>query len=86
MIETDGDLIAYIRQYRRGSLTRKLLIVLNLGSQPQSFSLEDAGDAFAKGGRVQLATGIAREGERVEETVSLAGHEGLVIEPIGALS
>jgi len=68
-VPSAGDLLAYLRQ----SAERRLLVVLNLGHQPQTFATETSGE-------VLLSTHLDREGERISGTIRLRADEGLIIE------
>jgi alpha-glucosidase len=65
-------LVAYIRK----SDARRLLVVLNLGTQPHCFSLED----LRCRGSLLLSTYLDRGGEALEESVELRADEGAIIE------
>jgi alpha-glucosidase len=60
--------------YRRRTATRRLLVVLNFTGDEASYALDDDDK-----GRVLLSAYLDREGERVRDSVSLKGNEGLVI-------
>lgn len=66
-----GDLVAYIRSHGE----RRFLVALNLGADPHAVSYADAGPHA----RVVLSTHLDRAGERVAETLSLRGDEGVVV-------
>ncbi len=66
----DEDLLVY---YRELDDTR-LLVALNLTDRPQALILEDGTQ-----GKIVLSTAAERDGERAPGTVTLAGHEGLII-------
>ena len=68
-VPSSGDLLAYLRQ----DTQRRLLVLLNLGHQPQTFASETSG-------QVLLSTHLDREGEAVSGTISLRADEGLVVE------
>jgi alpha-glucosidase len=68
----DDHLVAYIRK----SDTRRLLVVLNLGAQPQCFSLSD----LQCRGSLLLSTYLDREGEALQGSVALRADEGAIIE------
>ena len=70
-VAAEGALLAYAR----GSGARRLLIVLNLGPEPALFITEQVPIC----GVVVACTTLAREGERVEGSLALAGDEGLVV-------
>jgi alpha-glucosidase len=64
--------VAYIRK----SDARRLLVVLNLGAQPQCFSLSD----LQCRGSLLLSTYLDREGEALQGSVALRADEGAIIE------
>jgi alpha-glucosidase len=68
-VEAAGNLLAYARE-KDG---RRFLIVLNLGSEPQT---------VGAAGRVVLSTFLDREDEAVGETLDLRGDEGLIMETV----
>jgi alpha-glucosidase len=70
-VPAHGDLIAYLRS----AAERRLLVVLNLGSHPQTFDLTEVG-----GGRVLLSTHLDRAGDALYDTLMLRGDEGVVVE------
>jgi alpha-glucosidase len=74
-VPAGGDLIAYRRRDPSDARSRRFLIVLNLGSQRQTF--RQAGPA---GGRVVLSTLLDREGEQVKDAVDLRDNEGIIVE------
>jgi alpha-glucosidase len=61
--------------YRRRQGKRVYLVVLNLGSQPQSYR-----PGQTVGGHVATSTHLDREGEPVQETLDLRGDEGVIVE------
>jgi len=67
----DEDLLVYFRELGDA----KLLIVLNLTSEPQVLGFEQGTPAT-----VLVSTGADRDGERVANSIVLRGDEGLVIE------
>jgi alpha-glucosidase len=67
----DEDLLVYFRELDDTTL----LLVLNLTSQAQILSFEPA-----IRGKVLVSTGADRDGERVADSITLRGDEGLVIE------
>jgi alpha-glucosidase len=71
-VPAEGDLMAYVRKAEQ----RRLLIVLNLGGQPQSFSVADLECRAA----VLLSTHLDRSGEEVSDELTLRPDEGLVLE------
>jgi len=71
-VEAARELLAYSRE-KDG---RRLLIALNLGSEPRTLRAT----GFARGGQVILSTFLDRENEAVGETLDLRGDEGLIVE------
>jgi alpha-glucosidase len=71
-LEASADVLAY----GRTGAGQRLLVVLNLGSQPQQFA---AGQATAHG-RVVLSTHLDRTSEAMHGTLALRGDEGVIIE------
>ncbi|WP_410708026.1 alpha-amylase family glycosyl hydrolase [Bradyrhizobium sp. BWA-3-5] len=67
----DEDLLVYFRELG----DTKLLIVLNLTSEPQVLGFEQGTPAA-----VLVSTGADRDGERVANSILLRGDEGLIIE------
>ncbi len=70
-VPTSGDLLAYVRSHGQ----RRLLIVLNLGPEPQTFDL-----SMREQGRVLLSTQLDRDGEALHDRLLLRGDEGVIIE------
>ncbi|HEY0733396.1 MAG TPA: alpha-amylase family glycosyl hydrolase [Herpetosiphonaceae bacterium] len=70
-VPAEGELLAYVRSYGE----RRLLIVLNLGSQPQTFDLSGLG-----GSRVRLSTHLDRDDEAAGDQLSVRPDEGLIVE------
>jgi alpha-glucosidase len=68
-VPASGDLIAYLRSGGGG----RLLIVLNLGQQEQSFEMGSAG-------RVVLSTWLDRDGEPVDGPLTVRADEGVIVE------
>jgi alpha-glucosidase len=66
----DEDLLVYFRELDDTTL----LIALNLTGQAQILSFEPA-----IRGKVLVSTGADRDGERVADSITLRGDEGLVI-------
>lgn len=64
-----------IISYRREDDERRLLILLNLGSEPQTIQLDERDER----NRVLLSTFLDRENEEVENAVELRGDEGLIL-------
>jgi alpha-glucosidase len=71
-VPADGDLMAYVRKADR----RRLLIVLNLGPQPQSFNMSDL-ECRAS---LLLSTQLDRAREELGDRLELRPDEGVVIE------
>jgi len=69
-VSASGDLIAYVRQHG----DERILVCLNLGDEPLSFSLSRARVA----GTVTVSGFCDRNGEAITDTVDLRPHEGLV--------
>jgi alpha-glucosidase len=69
-----GDLIAYIREFGG----HRLLMALNLGTQPYAVSLMGALGA-AERPRIVLSTHLDREGEIVTGEVNLRADEGIIV-------
>jgi alpha-glucosidase len=67
-----GDLMAYIRKTDQ----RRLLVVLNLGAKPQSFSISD----LQCRGCLLLSTFLDRSREVLRDKLDLRGDEGAIIE------
>ncbi len=67
-----GDLMAYIRKTDQ----RRLLVVLNLGAKPQSFSISD----LQCRGSLLLSTHLDRGREVLRDNLDLRGDEGAIIE------
>ena len=67
-----GDLMAYIRKTDQ----RRLLVVLNLGATPQSFSISD----LQCRGSLLLSTHLDRSREVLRDKLDLRGDEGAIIE------
>jgi alpha-glucosidase len=61
----------YLLAYAREKDSRRFLIALNLGSQPQT---------LGAAGRVVLSTFLDREDEPFGETLDLRGDEGVIVE------
>ena len=61
--------------FRRDHSNERVLIALNLGSEPFAISFLD--DNFS--GRVLLSSVAQREGEQVSATIDLSGNEGLLV-------
>jgi alpha-glucosidase len=67
-----GDLLAYIRKHGR----ERLLIALNLGSEPHAVSFAAA---VASRGRIVISTHLDREGEPLQGDLNLRANEGVII-------
>jgi alpha-glucosidase len=67
-IAAEGDLLLFFRELR----DERLMIALNMGSQPISV-------AFALSGSVLLSSFADREAEPLKNTIDLRGNEGLVV-------
>ena len=67
-LAADGDLLLFFRELR----DERLLIALNMGSQPISVAL-------ALSGSVLLSSFADREAETLKNTIDLRGNEGLVV-------
>jgi alpha-glucosidase len=67
----DDDLLVYFREFNDTTL----LIALNLTDQPQALGFEQG-----TLGKVLVSTAADRDGEKVTDSISLRGDEGLVIE------
>jgi alpha-glucosidase len=70
-LEADGDVLAYLREYAG----QRCLVVLNLGSAPQSFERHQAEGL----GCIALSTYPDRADEAVPETIALRGDEGVIV-------
>ncbi len=67
-----GNLMAYIRKTDQ----RRLLVVLNLGDKPQTFSIAD----LQCRGSLLLSTHLDRSREALRDKLDLRGDEGAIIE------
>ncbi|HEY3392536.1 MAG TPA: alpha-amylase family glycosyl hydrolase [Lacipirellulaceae bacterium] len=72
-IPTQGDLLAYRRNFERG---RRYLVLLNLSSDPATFQSA----AIPHHGRIVLSTHLDREAEPFDGQIELRCDEGLLIE------
>ena len=72
-LNTDSDVLAYIRGARKGESA--FLVALNFSAQSQLVRLPDA----AHGGRLALSTHLDRIAERIGESVELRPNEGLIL-------
>jgi alpha-glucosidase len=70
-VEARGDVLRYARE----AGGRRLVVALNLSTEPAPLDLEPAGIH----GRVLLSTHLDREGEAVDRGALLRGDEGVVI-------
>ena len=61
--------------YWRETPERRLLVVLNLSPDPQTYDIPDAAQ-----GRIVLSSWLDREGEPVGHTIPLRSDEGLIVE------
>jgi alpha-glucosidase len=71
-LPADDDLIAYVRKTRE----RRLLIVLNLGSEARRFNLSDL-EARAS---LLLSTHLDRDQEYSSDQLQLRADEGMIVE------
>ncbi len=74
-LDAEGTVLAYER--RQGD--ERIVVALNLGSEPAPVDLAGSGSRF----RVLLSTGLDREGEEAGAAVGLGADEGLVLEVLG---
>jgi alpha-glucosidase len=72
LIEAHGDLLVFARE----NIIDRLLVVINLGSQPHSLTLAPNRSK----GRVLLCTEQAREGEELVPKLQIAPNEALIAE------
>jgi alpha-glucosidase len=70
-VPAEGNVLAYLRSHGE----RRLLIALNLGSQPTTFDLHAIGSR-----RVLLSTSLDRDGESLHQELLLRGDEGVIVE------
>jgi alpha-glucosidase len=61
--------------FRRDHSNERVLIALNMGSEP--FAISTLGESLS--GRVLLSSVAQREGEQVSGTIDLSGNEGLLV-------
>jgi alpha-glucosidase len=66
-VSAQGNLL----RYERAGATERILVLLNLGSVPAHTS--------AEAGTILLSTAPGRQGQRLEQTVTLEGGEGILI-------
>jgi alpha-glucosidase len=71
-IVSDGDVLLYVRAFG----LERILIALNLGSQPKNALANPSSYA----GKILVSTSGEREGETIDRSVRLEPNEGLVIE------
>jgi alpha-glucosidase len=71
-VPADGDLIAYVRKADR----RRLLIVLNLGTQPQTFATSDLEARAA----LLLSSHLDRAPREIGDSLELRPDEGIILE------
>jgi alpha-glucosidase len=67
-----GDLLSYERRFDN---ERRLLIILNLGTEAARFS-----SAPARKGAIALCTHLDRAGEQIDGEVALRANEGVIVE------
>ena len=72
-VYSDQQSLAYIRQ---APSAKAFLIVLNLSHRPCYIKIEH----IAIKGKIVLATSMELEGLSINETIHLAGDEGIVVE------
>ncbi|HEY3658467.1 MAG TPA: alpha-amylase family glycosyl hydrolase [Steroidobacteraceae bacterium] len=70
-IAATGDLLVYLRQTQG----ERVLVALNLGAEPYSFSI----DSLGAEGQIQLSTYLDRNHERVMSTIALRPDEGVIM-------
>jgi alpha-glucosidase len=70
-VAASGDLLVYIRAHEG----ERILVALNLGGDPVALGLKDENMK----GRLLVSSLGDRDGEAVNETIDLRGHEGAVI-------
>jgi alpha-glucosidase len=73
LVETQGEVLAYIRRSRRGE--SDFLIALNLDARPRRVPLR----ATDRGGAIALSTHLDRAGEPVGGGIELRGDEGVIV-------
>ena len=73
LVETEGEVLAYIRRSRRGE--SEFLIALNLGAQPRRVALPGS----QASGVIALSTHLDRDDERIGTALELRGDEGAVV-------
>jgi len=74
LVETQGEVLAYIRRSRRGE--SDFLIAMNLDARPVRMQLR----ATDRGATIALSTHLDRDGEPVGSRIELRGDEGLVVQ------
>jgi alpha-glucosidase len=70
-VETPGEILAYIRSLAE----RRFLVLLNFAAQSQTF----ASNELRLQGRLILSTYLDRADERVRDTITLRGDEGVIV-------
>jgi alpha-glucosidase len=70
-VAASGDLLVYIRAHEG----ERILVALNLGGDPVALGLKDENMK----GRLLVSSLGDRDGEAVNESIDLRGHEGAVI-------
>jgi len=73
LVETEGQVLAYIRRSRRGE--SDFLIALNLDARPGRVQPR----ATDRGGAIALSTHLDRAGEAVDGAIELRGDEGAIV-------
>ncbi|MFL6566176.1 MAG: DUF3459 domain-containing protein, partial [Burkholderiales bacterium] len=73
LVETQGEVLAYIRRSRRGE--SDFLIALNLDAQPGGVKLRTTD----RGGAIALSTHLDRAGEPVGAGIELRSDEGVIV-------
>jgi alpha-glucosidase len=70
-VAAQGDLLLYRRQGGDDAV----VIALNLGAEPVSIETEPVGIT----GEILLSTQVDRQGEAIEDSLNLRGHEGVIV-------
>jgi alpha-glucosidase len=73
LVQTEGDVLAYIRGARKGE--SNFLVAVNLGAHSQVLQTPGA----AHGGTLTLSTHLDRADERVGATLELRPNEGVIV-------
>lgn len=73
---TQEHVFGYERRYGH----ERLMILLNLGHQPETIALPED----ARGGHILLSTNLDRDGEQVESVITIRRDEGLILTLEGA--